>query len=140
MKKQPSITALICSALLALTNPVNAEKLFYACDGWRSVFPEKTDSFHTEYLYRKPFILVVDDWKAIKYTNYMGDPDEKVYLGESNPWRLVFFDNPGRGLSLVTIQKSGGSSPTDINEEIIKFQQIIISVEDTPFSNCYLND
>ena len=140
MKKQASITVLICSALLVLTNPVNAEKLFYACDGWRSVFPEKTDSFHTEYLYRKPFILVVDDWSSIEYTNYMGDPAEKVYLGAYNPWKFIFFNNPGFGVGLVSIQKSGGSSLTDINEEIIKFQEIMISVENTPFSNCYLND
>ena len=60
--------------------------------------------------------MAVNDWTIIEYKNYMGDPAKKVYLGEFNPWELIFFDGPGKGIGLVGIQKSGGSPLSDINE------------------------
>ena len=60
--------------------------------------------------------MEVNDWTIIEYKNYMGDPAKKVYLGELNPWELIFFDGPGKGIGLVGIQRSGGSFLSDINK------------------------
>ena len=76
MMKQLSIIALICSALLAFTNPVNADEykvgdVFY-CDSEAGAFIEDISNYDLKILTPRKFRFKIENKNLVKFGRWPG--------------------------------------------------------------------